>query len=78
MQNIENAFEIKSPATRNNSEHIQMYISKYNRSHKLKKKHNGHTKNKKPSKHNTKDGQWTTRKDNRGREEKKTHTNPKK
>ena len=42
MQNIENAFEIKRPATRNNSAHIQMVISKYNGNHKSNN-YNGHT-----------------------------------
>ena len=43
MQNIENAFEIKRPATRHNSAHMQMVKSKYNGSHKLNN-YNGHTK----------------------------------
>ena len=42
MQKIENAFEMKRPATKNNSVHIYMVISKSNGNHKPKN-YNGHT-----------------------------------
>ena len=42
MQNVENAFEIKRPATKTNSLHTQMVISTSNGNHKPKN-YNGHT-----------------------------------
>ena len=42
MPNIESALEIKRPATRNNSAHIQMVTSKHNGNNKSNN-YNGHT-----------------------------------
>ena len=49
MQKIENAFEMKRPATKNNSVHIYMVISKSNGNHKPKN-YNGHTHEKEKAK----------------------------
>ena len=71
MQNIENAFEIKKPATRNSSAHMKTVISKYNGNHKSKKPiMDTHVKKKEQSKHNTKDGQQITKDNKRGSKQK--------
>ena len=71
MQDIENAFEIKIPATKNNSVHIQLVISNLMGTTK-----DMHIKKKKQSKHNTKESQQITKEDNKRRKEEKKKKDP--
>ena len=57
MKNIENTFEIKRPATRNNSAHIRIVKSKYNGKHRSNSCNRHRAKKEKHDKHNTKYGQ---------------------